>query len=54
MEEQILELLEKEGKALSVEQINDYLEYKTLEDFKSILKTLNKLEKSKSKKEMER
>ena len=44
MEEQILELLEKEGKALSVEQINDYLEYKTLEDFKSILKTLNKLE----------
>lgn len=44
MEEQILKLLKKEGKALSVEQINDCLEYKTLEDFKSILKTLNKLE----------
>lgn len=44
MEERILELLKQENKALSVEQINDELGYKTLDEFKSMLKTLNKLE----------
>ena len=44
MREQILELLKKEKKALSVTEINDALYYKTVDEFKSLLKELNAME----------
>jgi len=44
MREQILQILNHENKALSVHEINDIMGYKSVEDFKEIIKTLNELE----------
>lgn len=44
MEEKILELLKKSHKALSVNEINDLLGYKTVDELKELLKTLNGME----------
>lgn len=44
MREQILELLKKEQRALSVSEINDALNLKTIDDFKDLLKELNAME----------
>ena len=44
MEEKILELLKKSDKALSVNEINDLLGYKTVDELKELLKTLNEME----------
>ena len=44
MEEKILELLNKENKALSVYEIKDYLGIDKVDDIKELVKVLNKLE----------
>lgn len=44
MREQILELLKQEKKALSVTEINDALSFKTVDEFKLLLKELNVME----------
>ena len=44
MKDKILELLHKENRAFSIYEINDDLGYKTVDDFKEILKALNELE----------
>lgn len=44
MEERILILLEKEKIALSVSEINDHLDLKTIDELKELLKALNNLE----------
>lgn len=44
MEVQILELLKKENKAYSVQEIYDYLHLSTVDDFKELVKVLNKME----------
>ena len=44
MEEQILDILKKEDKALSVHEINDSLGFTTVDELKELLKVLNKLE----------
>lgn len=44
MREQILELLKQEKKALSVTEINDALHFKTVDEFKDLLKELNAME----------
>ncbi len=44
MEVQILELLKKENKAYSVQEIYDYLHLSKVEDFKELIKVLNKME----------
>ena len=44
MEEQIIEILTKEKKALSVDELNDLLGYTTLDEFKQLIKTLNTME----------
>lgn len=44
MREQILELLKKEKKALSVTEINDALSFRTVDEFKALLKELNAME----------
>ncbi len=44
MKEQILELLKQEKKALSVTEINDALGYKSVDDFKALLRELNAME----------
>lgn len=44
MEEQIINLLKQENRALSVHEINDYLGLTNIEEFKSLLKVLNELE----------
>lgn len=46
METQILELLQKEKKALSVHEINDALGFKTVDELKELLKVLNAMEDS--------
>lgn len=46
MEEKILELLNQEKKAYSVYEINDYLNFKTADELKELLKVLNQLEDS--------
>lgn len=46
METQILELLQKEKKALSVNEINDALGFKTVDELKELLKVLNAMEDS--------
>lgn len=46
METQILELLQKEEKALSVNEINDALGFKTVDELKELLKVLNTMEDS--------
>lgn len=46
METQILELLQKEKKALSVNEINDALGFKTVDELKELLKVLNVMEDS--------
>ena len=44
MEEQIIDILKKSDKALSVNEINDILGYKTVDELKDLLKTLNSME----------
>ncbi|MDD4607640.1 MAG: ribonuclease R [Bacilli bacterium] len=44
MEEQILELLKKSKKALTVYDINDAFNFKTADELKNLLKVLNKME----------
>lgn len=44
MQEQILELLTKNGKALTVDEISDALGIESVDDFKQLLKDLNYLE----------
>ena len=44
MKEQILELLKRENRAFSIYEINDDLNYKTVDEFKEVLKALNELE----------
>jgi len=44
MREQIIEILKQEKKALSVTEINDALAYKTVDEFKELLKELNRME----------
>ena len=44
MEQDIIDLLKSNDKALSVEEINDQLGLKNVEEFKQLLKTLNNLE----------
>lgn len=44
MQERILELLKKEHKAFSAEEINDFLGLKTAEELRGLLDELNKLE----------
>lgn len=44
MKEQILDLLQKENRAFSIYEINDALNYKSVDDFKEVLKALNELE----------
>lgn len=44
MKEQILNLLDKEKRALSVTEINDFFGYKSVEQFKDILRELNSME----------
>lgn len=44
MEQKIIELLKSNDKALSVEEINDSLGLKNVEEFKQLLKTLNNME----------
>ena len=44
MEQEIIDLLKSTDKALSVEEINDTLGLKNVEEFKQLLKTLNNLE----------
>lgn len=44
MEEQILNLLNKEGNALSINEISDQLNITRLDDFKELMKELNRLE----------
>ena len=44
MQEQILDLLTKVGKALSVDEISDQLNIQSVDDFKQLLKDLNYLE----------
>jgi len=44
MEEKIIELLKNSDKALSIDDINDALNFKTVDELKELLKTLNKLE----------
>ena len=44
MREQILELLNKNGKALAVGEINNLLGFATVDQFKELMKTLNELE----------
>jgi len=46
METQILELLQKEKKALSVNEINDALGFTTVDELKELLKVLNAMEDS--------
>ncbi len=46
MEEQILDILKQSDKALSVNEINDILGYKTVDELKDLLKTLNRMEDS--------
>lgn len=46
METQILELLQKEKKALSVQEINDALGFKNADELKELLKVLNAMEDS--------
>lgn len=44
MKEQILELLKRENRAFSIYEINDDLGYKSVDDFKEVLKAINELE----------
>ena len=44
MQEQIMDLLTKVGKALSVDEISDQLNIQSVDDFKQLLKDLNYLE----------
>ena len=44
MEEQILEILKNENKALSVHELEDKLGFTTVDELKELLKTLNNLE----------
>lgn len=44
MREQILQILNHTDKALSVHEINDMMGYKSAEEFKELLKTMNELE----------
>lgn len=46
MEKQILELLNADNKAFDFFQIKDYLHLQTVEEFKELIETLDKLEKS--------
>ena len=41
MQEQILDLLTKVGKALSVDEISDQLNIQSVDDFKQLLKDLS-------------
>lgn len=44
MKDQIIEILKENKKALSVHEINDFMNLKTVEEFKELLKNLNELE----------
>ena len=44
MEEQIIEILNNKNKALSVNEINDLMGLKTVEEFKTLIITLNEME----------
>lgn len=44
MREQILQILNHSDKALSIHEINDIMGYKSSEEFKELLKTINELE----------
>lgn len=44
MTEEILKIIEKQNKALSVMEINDLLGYKTVEELKELIETLRKME----------
>ena len=45
MKEQILNIIKNSDKALSVEEINDYLGNKDIDTLKEIIKILDELEK---------
>lgn len=46
MKEQIIEILKESKKALSVHEINDFMNFTTVEEFKELLKILNEMEDS--------
>ena len=46
MEDRIIELLKSDDKALSVDEINDALGFKTVDELKDLLKVLNEMEDS--------
>ena len=46
MKEQIIEILKESKKALSVHEINDFMNLTTVDEFKELLKCLNEMEDS--------